>query len=120
MKQDIKIGGMINMKNFVVTVIFGFILNLLVIIFYHGISMQNFVKSFQMFILLNFSALFSFLNFFNFKNLFDLIAAMSWLILILFAYYIYKYVSNKHSLYFWLFFISLWLLLGVYNPGFTA
>jgi hypothetical protein len=108
------------MKNFISTIIFGFSLNLIVAIFYHGVSMQTFVKSLQMFILLNISAVLSFFNFFNFKNLSNIIAATSWLILILFAYYIYKYTSDKYSLYLWLLFIFLWLLLGIYNPEFSA
>ena len=86
------------MKNFISTIVFGFIFILLFSIFYHEISTQTLIKSFELFVLLNFSSLFSFLNCFHVKSLSSIIAATSWLMLILFATYIYKYASNKYSL----------------------
>ena len=108
------------MKNFILTISFGFILNLIISISYHGASMQTLIKSFQMFLLLNLSALSGFLSFFHFKDSSHMITAVGWLVLILFAIYIYKYASHKYSVYLWFIFIILWLLLGMYNPGFRA
>jgi len=88
--------------------------------FYNGISFDTLVKSLQMYIMLHFSAFFSFLNFFHMKSISNIIIAIAWIILVLFAYYIYKYTSDKFSLYLWCIFILLWLLVGLYNPEFRA
>ena len=107
------------MKNFIITVIYGFILNTIIIIYYHGVSIDTLKKSLQVFILLNISSAFGFLNFFNLKNSSNIISAICWLLLVLFAIYIYE-SSNKYSLYLWLIFMTLWLIFGVYNPNFKA
>ena len=49
-----------------------------------------------------------------------MVITVGWLVLILFAIYIYRYTPHKYSVYLWFIFIILWLLLGVYNPGFRA
>jgi len=108
------------MKYFLITNIFGYIVTVLMGVFYNGISASTLVKSLQMYIMLHFSAFFSFLNFFHFKTISNVIIAVVWTILVLFAYYIYKYASDKISLYLWCTFILLWLLVGLYNPDFRA
>jgi len=108
------------MKYFFIANVFAYALTTVIIFFYHGISFSNMLKSLQMYIMLHFSAFFSFLNFFHLKATVNIIIAISWGILVLFAYYIYKYASEKSSLQLWCIFILLWLLVGLYNPEFRA
>ena len=108
------------MKYFVIANIFGYILTMMGVLFYKGVSFANLVKSLQLYIMLHFSAFFSFLNFFHLKSMSNFLVAVVWIILVLFAYYIYRHASDKYSLYLWCIFIFLWLLIGFYNPEFSA
>jgi len=105
------------MKKFLWTNIFGFSTTALIIFFYHGFSLQTLIKSIYMYLILIFSAVFSFFNFLMFKDVTSLTIAFSWLLLVMFAVYIYRYSSPKDSQSLWLVFIILWLCVGLYNPG---
>lgn len=108
------------MKSFLLANLIVYSTLLIGIVFSHGVYLKNLLKTLQIYLLLWFSAFFSFLNFFNYKSIENIIASILWLGLIIPLFYIRKYKDNKYYLFIWILFLYLLIGLGMFNPMFKA
>ncbi len=98
----------------------------IVIFFYHGIKIENFIKSFYLYILLYIGAFISFLNILDIKSYQNILSFILWLLLIIFIFCIFKLNQRKESIsqykIFFLFLIFFYMCIfsGMYNPQFRA
>ena len=108
------------MKNLLLSNIIVYIIVSLLLLFSKGFYFGIFIKAIQLYILLFFSAIFSFLNFSNFTNTKSIIVAFTWVLLVFFTVYIKRYRNEKFFLYLLVLILLLWLALGLINPMFKA
>ena len=107
------------MKTFLFANIVIYIFYLLVIITTGSVSISNIIASSKLYLLLHLGAVTSFLHIFCIFNIQCFVLFLAWILLIVFAIYIYKYANTSYSLYLWCIFLLLWLFLGKMSPIFT-
>ena len=103
------------MKQFLAANILVYTLLVFVSFFYQGVSFESIREVSQLYILFNIMAFLAFVNFFNLKLLSSIIISISWIILLSFSYYIYRSKNKINTLYLWILFLVLWILLGWYS-----